>query len=493
MKLSILIPTYRRPKNVEQTVRSILNLFTAAPFNWEVIVSNNVLPDTQEPAKLSLEANSRVKVFTPKSHLLSAEENFKHGLAFCSGEFVWLLGDDDILVPAGVRCLIEEISRGQFDLLITGFKVIAHDGQLVSQFGQASHQIVLNIPFLDYVKRTGFWSVLAGFSTVVFHREKLDLNLFEKLMGISKIYSHTSTFIGSFYDKKFKFLNVATVEYRQNKTDKIGSEHWKKAAKSQGVKSKHFWVQGFIGHLELLIARGVFDYKFLSEVIDLAIGRRFRFLDHLVSHCLEQVRIGIEQDSERPTDSEFEKIVSFLEKVAPEYYDLWIYLNCLKQEQDTLKSKELIKQINFWQAQQGGKNHHWLDSFQFAVSGNYNIALHDSTFYAYDRFNHTAVNEILASFDIGEVKPFLLIADSLEEIVSKILATEKEIQLNQFNAMAHSRLIGSSLEKLCTTLLQRQEAHFIRSSSWQILEPLKGLKKLLVSAMSRTRKFLARK
>jgi len=484
MKLSILIPTYRRPRNVEQTVNSILVLLSEAPFDWEIVISNNLLLDKSEPAPLNLQPDSRIQILSPEKHLLSAEENFKFGLQFCRGEFVWLLGDDDVLIPAGIRHLIPEIAKGEFDLLIAGCKMITHDGQLLSEARQLSHELNFEIPFLHFVKRTGFWFVLAGFSTTIFRRSQFDLNLFQELMSISKIYSHASTLVGSFHNKRFKFFNFSIVEYRQNQSDVIDTGHWKRAAVSQGVSSKHFWVKGFIGHLELLIQRGVFKHQFINEVIDLTINRRFRFIDHLISHFLEQVLLHIRFPS--ASASELLTIIQFLEKVVPEYYDLWIYLKEISQETNKAKSEELFRKATAWFTDRGVKTHHFLDHFQFAVSGRFNIASYDQQFIAYNRWNYKQISELLNYFDLKETKFYLLIADSMDELLGKIKLTESELEkLEAQQGKSHLDFYDEfNLEVL------RNQAIFFKTMNRIILGPLKLAKRILKKIIKIFKRFL---
>jgi glycosyltransferase involved in cell wall biosynthesis len=484
MKLSILIPTYRRPRNVEQTVISILTLFEAAPFAWEIVISNNLLVNKNEPARLAIEANPKIRIISPDQHLLSAEENFQFGLGYCTGELIWLLGDDDVLVPAGIEQLIIEIKDGNFDLLIAGCKMISYDGQLVAATRQPSHELNQNITLLDYVKRTGFWFVLAGFSTTIFRRSYFDVSLFKETMAISKIYSHATTLVGSFYNKNFKFRNYSIVEYRQNRTDVIDSGHWKQAAKSQGVTVKHFWVKGFIGHLELLINRGVFDHQFLGEVIDLVVGKRFRFLDHLIGHLLEQVQMGFKQSSQQLSVNELADIIQFLERIAPEYYDLWITLRSLNGEQDKAAIKKLIHQFNWWWGRQGNSIHHFLDLYQFAVCGKYNISRYDGHYYAYDSTNNSKLAEVLMYIDFREVKPYLLSAKTLEELNKKVIDLERELEELTFNQKnIRSEAQGPS-EAFSTHLLNRQE-HFFKSTSWELFGPIRVIKRYFLEIVGR--------
>ena len=478
MRLSILIPTYRRPRNVEQTIVSIQTMFKDAPFQWEIVISNNIIPNSDLPVKLNFNVDASIKVVSPKIHLPTAEENFKFGLGFCSGELVWLLGDDDVLIPNGISLLIEELNKNNFDLLIAGSKMISHDGQLLATTRQQSNELIFEIPFLDYVKKTGFWFVLAGFSTTVFRRNLFDLNLFDKFHEKSKIYSHASTLVGSYYDKKFKFFNISIVEYRQNKADVIDTGHWLRAAVSQGVSRKHFWVKGFISHLELLIKLGVIDHKFLSDVIDLSVGRRFRFIDHMIGHMLEEIQSGFKTKSEQLTESDFALLISFMEKTAPEYYDLWIELKSASKSKYNLQAKKFFDTGANWFYQRSAGIIHFLDNFRIAESGKFNISKYGNQYYAYDRTNMAKVFEIVSYFDIQEVEPYLFISETLENLLYKVINFKIDTEFGK------SPSVTLDLSSTTENLLNRQ-AHIFRSTSWEIFGPIRVIKRYFLWVFQR--------
>ena len=77
MKLSILIPTYRRPRNVEQTVQTIQVLMVSAPFDWKIVISNNLPAGRGSAAVSELSSNARGRIVFPDTRLPSAEENFR--------------------------------------------------------------------------------------------------------------------------------------------------------------------------------------------------------------------------------------------------------------------------------------------------------------------------------------------------------------------------------------------------------------------------------
>lgn len=125
---SVLIPSYNRPELLVPTIDSVLAQTEA---NFELIVSDDASPRGAEiAAALSrFGADSRFKfILQPKN--LGWSDNRNALLAAASGEFVILLGDDDLLLPGALACLTRRLrDRPGSDLIAFGYEVIDLEGR----------------------------------------------------------------------------------------------------------------------------------------------------------------------------------------------------------------------------------------------------------------------------------------------------------------------------------------------------------------------------
>ena len=95
---SIVVPTLRRPDTLQACLRTVL--IQDVP-EMEIIVSNNGGDQTTRDVVAAL-GDPRLRCVEPPK-LLSMAHNFEFGLAQASGAWLVLLGDDDGILPGGLR------------------------------------------------------------------------------------------------------------------------------------------------------------------------------------------------------------------------------------------------------------------------------------------------------------------------------------------------------------------------------------------------------
>ncbi len=98
MKLTIYIPTFRRVE-LEACLESIIPQLVEGV---EVIISDN---DPDGFAKEIASKYPRAK-YTRRYFNIEGDPNVVRGLACGSGEYVWVFGDDDTMLPGTIKALI---------------------------------------------------------------------------------------------------------------------------------------------------------------------------------------------------------------------------------------------------------------------------------------------------------------------------------------------------------------------------------------------------
>lgn len=124
MKFSVLLPTRNRLKYLSYAIESILQQDYDA---WEVIVSDN---NSQEPILQYIEQikDDRIKYFRTDS-FVSVTENWNNSLNHCSGDYIIMLGDDDILLKHYFSTMIHLLNRyEQPDLIYTNAYIYTYPG-----------------------------------------------------------------------------------------------------------------------------------------------------------------------------------------------------------------------------------------------------------------------------------------------------------------------------------------------------------------------------
>ncbi len=97
-KLSICIPTYNRSKHLVNCLESIFSIQSEKKILLEICVSDNGSSDDTEAVVRKMQEKMHVK-YSRNPVNLGIPQNFLNVVNMASGEFAWLIGDDDLLLP----------------------------------------------------------------------------------------------------------------------------------------------------------------------------------------------------------------------------------------------------------------------------------------------------------------------------------------------------------------------------------------------------------
>ena len=105
MYISICIPTYNRPDNLINCLNS-LSLQTNK--NFEVCISDN--GSNQDMEKIIEPYKNKLKIkYSKNEENLGAALNFLKVASMSESDFIWFLGDDDLLIPTAIEEIIKLI------------------------------------------------------------------------------------------------------------------------------------------------------------------------------------------------------------------------------------------------------------------------------------------------------------------------------------------------------------------------------------------------
>ena len=97
-KLSICIPTYNRSKSLNNLLTSIVAASKDFNFSFQVCISDNDSDDNTEIVINNFQ-NKLPLVYSKNIRNLGLAQNIINAADLAKGEWVWLIGDDDILLP----------------------------------------------------------------------------------------------------------------------------------------------------------------------------------------------------------------------------------------------------------------------------------------------------------------------------------------------------------------------------------------------------------
>jgi abequosyltransferase len=114
--LTIAIPTFNRSHHLSRLLDSLVPQLKNEPY-VELLISDNASDD----ATAALLEQHRRQGLSFRAILnetnIGADGNFVQCFTEASGKYVWIIGDDDILAPKGLRPIVELLSGNEFDIL----------------------------------------------------------------------------------------------------------------------------------------------------------------------------------------------------------------------------------------------------------------------------------------------------------------------------------------------------------------------------------------
>ena len=226
-RLSICIPTFERPRSLSNCLNSILIATKQSTLEIEICISDNSASRESEAVAMQFADELPIR-YSRNEKNLGFAGNFVRSVQLARGEFVWLVGDDDLLLPnslenfASLQNLNPEVDfffinayeldcnflKGQSHPFDT--RLLPQSMKLFSEY-RYSHQLPFH-ELIDYKKSFDF---LGGMFLSIFRRdywlEKADcLNYKDSdstivFSSLDTTFPHSKVFANAFMGRKAYF------------------------------------------------------------------------------------------------------------------------------------------------------------------------------------------------------------------------------------------------------------------------------------------------
>lgn len=115
-RLTIAVPTYNRSSNLALLLGVLAHELVSEP-SVELIISDNCSPDdTPNVVEQFIQAGLRCR-YIRNAHNIGPDLNFLQCFNSATGDFVWIFGDDDILLPGSIATILGLIDGQDIDLV----------------------------------------------------------------------------------------------------------------------------------------------------------------------------------------------------------------------------------------------------------------------------------------------------------------------------------------------------------------------------------------
>jgi glycosyltransferase involved in cell wall biosynthesis len=224
VRLSICIPTYNRAPHLNNCLHSIILNQSRSTIDFEVCVSDNC--STDETEKIVSRAQECIDIqYQKNKRNLGLAGNFLKVVGMAKGEFVWILGDDDLLMPHALEKLDNLIiSHSGSDFFYINSYCLA--SQYIKSFPQPFNTADLpkklktfsscnysgEMEFMDLIDPKISFDFLGGMFLSVFRRENWNQNvciLDESAIKDGRTFSH--------FDNTFPHVKIFSKAFANSK------------------------------------------------------------------------------------------------------------------------------------------------------------------------------------------------------------------------------------------------------------------------------------
>ncbi|MBQ0088670.1 MAG: glycosyltransferase family 2 protein [Prevotellaceae bacterium] len=116
--LSICIPTWNRARFLRKSLDSFVERFFEIEADMvELIVSDNCSDDDTESVVQEYTNKGLPIRYNRNEQNIGADGNFLKCMGISQGKYIFLLGDDDVLVPGSLKLIVDILKSGDFGLV----------------------------------------------------------------------------------------------------------------------------------------------------------------------------------------------------------------------------------------------------------------------------------------------------------------------------------------------------------------------------------------
>ena len=127
--ITVIIPTFRRPKLLRRAILSVLNQTFSA---FQVCIYDDASNDTttQKVVTELAETDSRIKYYRQEQNI-GAAANFNYGLKEVNTPFFSFLSDDDLLLPHFLEVAMQSLSSNPDAMFYAGLTIQVEDNKII--------------------------------------------------------------------------------------------------------------------------------------------------------------------------------------------------------------------------------------------------------------------------------------------------------------------------------------------------------------------------
>jgi glycosyltransferase involved in cell wall biosynthesis len=222
--LSICIPTYNRSKFLQSCLNSIFSQLTD-DLDVEILISDNKSTDNTKTVVTPYLQDERFRYFEQNENIGATKNFLKLVESYATGEFCWIVGDDDFLIQGALGAVFSIIKENKlsvdyFYASVSGLSVEEYN-DYEGLFDTTQYEKLPKILQLDYEKIDSFEELISPKYSIIFLGELMasifrrDLWLLHKINAeaenletLETTYPHSVILAHTFFGKRAIYIKT---------------------------------------------------------------------------------------------------------------------------------------------------------------------------------------------------------------------------------------------------------------------------------------------
>lgn len=124
-RLGVSIPTYKRPDELRKCLTSVK--IAAEPYSVPIFIADDAVDGTNAEVLQELKEEYPFVHITKNKENLGIDRNIQQAANICPCDYVWLLGEDDRMLPHGVKTVLRELEGEDVPFLYVNYSAADND------------------------------------------------------------------------------------------------------------------------------------------------------------------------------------------------------------------------------------------------------------------------------------------------------------------------------------------------------------------------------
>jgi glycosyltransferase involved in cell wall biosynthesis len=248
--LTIFIPSYNRKQKLHAAIGSVFQSIENS--RYESLINVLVVDDYSDEMIEDVIQHYRnegkeIAFHMHRRKCAVAEIAMFSCLQFIDTKYAWLIGNDDLILPAAIDYLFSFLLDGRSSFLLLNFIGQKSDGSTFRYFDSAQRVFEFETG-ADLFRNFGFSTATTTFPCLCFEVQRLKALRANDFYNISPIYSHTFALFVAFQNARCSFIPLPVVVFTINEAIE---EHKKLSSRNKlSERTSYYHISlGYIRHL----------------------------------------------------------------------------------------------------------------------------------------------------------------------------------------------------------------------------------------------------